>query len=104
MTPVRQQALRKLLRKHPDGLTTAQAAELSGFDMPDVRRSLAAMPDTYVDRWVKGGRGQYMKVWCIAYVPPDCPHPTDRVYLYVPPKTQWLNNAAPQATRTTKTA
>ena len=91
MTPVRQQALRRLLRKYPDGLTTAQAAELSGFDMADVRRSLTAMPDVYVDRWTMGKRGQYMKVWCIAYVPPNCPHPKDRAYKYVPPKTQWMN-------------
>lgn len=91
MTPVRQQALRRLLRKHPDGLTTAQASELSGFDSADVRRSLAAMPDVYVDRWTMGKRGQYMKVWCIAYVPPNCPHPKDRNYKYVPPKTQWIN-------------
>lgn len=91
MTPTRQQALRKLLRKHPDGLTTQQAAELSGYDASDTRRSLTAMPDVYVDRWVKGGRGQYMKVWCVAYVPPNCPHPTDRKYQFVPPKTQWMN-------------
>ena len=89
MTPIRQQALRKLLRKHPDGLTTTQVVDLSGFSGSDVRRSLAAMPDTYVDRWVRGKRGQYMKVWCVIRVPEDCPHPKDRAYKYVPPKTQW---------------
>lgn len=91
MTPVRQQALRKLLRRYPDGLTTAQVAELSSFDSSDVRRSLAAMPDVFVDRWVPGKRGQYMKVWCIVDVPANCPHPKDRAYKYVPPKTQWVN-------------
>ena len=89
MTPIRQQALRKLLRKHPDGLTTTQVVDLSGFSGADVRRSLAAMPDTYVDRWVRGKRGQYMKVWCVIRVPEDCPHPKDRPFKYVPPKTQW---------------
>lgn len=92
MTPVRQQTLRRLLRKYPDGLTTAQAAELSGFNAADTRRSLAAMPDTYVDRWVMGKRGQYMKVWCVAFVPANCPHPKDRAYKYVPPKTQWITH------------
>lgn len=91
MTPVRQQALRKLLRRYPDGLTTAQVAELSSFDSSDVRRSLAAMPDVFVDRWVPGKRGQYMKVWCIVDVPANCPHPKDRKYTYIPPKTQWVN-------------
>ena len=90
MTPVRQQQLRKVLRRHPDGLTTTQAAELANFSTADTRRSLATMPDVYVDRWVKGKRGQYMKVWCAAYVPADCPHPRDRQYTYVPPKTQWI--------------
>lgn len=96
MTPIRQQALRKLLRKYPDGLTTTKAAELSGFSTSDVRRSLAAMPDTYVDRWVPGKRGQYMKVWCIVWPPADCPHPKDRAYKYVPPKTQWISHATAQ--------
>lgn len=90
MTPVRQQALRRLLRKYPDGLTTTEAAELVGFSTADTRRSLAAMPDVYVDRWVPGKRGQYMKVWRVIYVPADCPHPKDRAYKYVPPKTQWM--------------
>ena len=91
MTPVRQQALREVLRRYPDGLTTAQVSELVGFSTADTRRSLAAMPDTYVDRWVLGKRGQYMKVWCIAHVPQDCPHPKDRTYKYAPPKTRWMN-------------
>jgi hypothetical protein len=89
MTPVRQQRLRHVLRQHMDGLTTTEAAALAGFNEADTRRSLAAMPDTYVDRWVKGKRGQYMKVWCIAYVPPNSPHPKDRPYKYVPPRTVW---------------
>ena len=89
MTPVRQQALREVLRQHPDGLTTTQAAELANIGTADARRSLMAMPDTYVDRWVPGKRGQYMKVWCIVWPPADCPHPKDRAYKYVPPKTQW---------------
>lgn len=94
MTPTRQRALRKLLLNHPDGLSTTQAAELSGYDHADARRTLAAMPDAYVDRWVKGKRGQYMKVWCVIPVPPDCPHPKNRVY-----KTQWRSYAAPQTAR-----
>lgn len=92
-TPVRQRNLRKLLRQYPDGISTDLVAELSGYKPSDVRRSLAAMPDTYVDRWVKGKRGQYMKIWCIARVPDDCPHPKDRAYKYVPPRTQWVHTA-----------
>ena len=96
MTPTRQRALRDLLRVHPDGLSTSQIMNLSGFVSSDVRRTLLSMPDVYVDRWVMGKRGQYMKVWCVAYVPPDCPHPMDRKFKYTPPKTQWISHAAPR--------
>jgi len=39
-----------------------------------IRKSLARMGDTYVDRWVKQGT-QYCAVHCLAFVPEDCPHP-----------------------------
>ncbi len=97
MTPTRQRALRELLRKYPDGMTTINVSKLSGFTPADTRRTLAAMPDAYVDRWVMGKRGQYMKVWCVVDVPSDCPHPKDRAYKYIPPKTEWRMYAATQA-------
>lgn len=94
MTPTRQMAVRKILRSNPDGLTVQQIEEHLYFDAADVRRCLSAMPDVYVDRWIKGKHGQYIKVWCCVVVPENCPHPTDRVFKYVPPKTEWRMVAA----------
>lgn len=95
MTPTRQQALRKILRQHPDGLTANQLETLVPFSPSDIRRSLSAMPDVFVDRWVKGGRGQYEKVWCAVHVPANCPHPKDRPYRYVPPRSTFVGGASP---------
>lgn len=89
MTPTRQRKLREVLRQHVDGLTSNQLAAITGFDASDVRRCLKVMPDVYTDRWIKGGRGQYERVWVAVYVPPSCPHPKDRPFKYKPPRTVW---------------
>ena len=89
MTPIRQQRIRDLLRKHPDGMTARQLEPYFNFKPSDIRRCLKVMPDVYVDRWVKGKRGQYEKVWVAVRVPENCPHPKDRPYQYVRPKTFW---------------
>jgi len=39
-----------------------------------ISRSLALMPDVYIDRWVQT-RTKYAGVHCLAFVPDDCPHP-----------------------------
>lgn len=94
MTPTRQAAIRKILRQQRDGLTAQQLAPLAGLNAADTRRCLKAMPDAYVDRWIKGKRGQYEKVWMAVYVPPNCPHPKDRPYKFVPPRTVWRHVGA----------
>ena len=93
MTPVRQKKIRTILRTKPQGMTPNEIAEATGIHVANVRTSLRAMPDTYVDRWRMGKRGQFEKVWVAAYVPEDCPHPKDRVKWgvhYKKPKTQWV--------------
>lgn len=97
MKPVRQQRIRQLLLDNPDGMTPLQIAATTGMLVSNVRVALRAMPDVYVDRWVKGKRGQYEKVVCVVYVPEDCPHPTNKIYKGgrgVPPKTRWVNMGA----------
>ena len=74
-------------------MTPNEIAEATGMHVANIRTSLRAMPDVYVDRWRMGKRGQYEKVWVAAYVPEDCPHPKDRVKWgahNVKPKTQWV--------------
>jgi hypothetical protein len=93
MTPVRQKRIRTLLRANPNGLTPHEIAEEIGAHVANVRTSLKAMPDVYVDRWRMGQRGQLQKVWIAVPVPDDCPHPKDRAKWgvhYKKPKTQWV--------------
>lgn len=91
MKPVRQQRVRALLKLHPQGLSAHEIAELTNVHISNVRTALRAMPDVFVDRWRPAKRGQYEKVWCAAYVPPDCPHPKDKVFKggMGKPKTKW---------------
>jgi predicted transcriptional regulator len=93
MTPVRQKKIRTLLRSKPSGLTPIEIAEITGIHPSNVRTSLRAMPDVYVDRWRMGKRGQFEKVWVAVPVPDDCPHPRERTKWgahYKKPKTQWV--------------
>ena len=93
MTPVRQKRIRTLLRTRPSGMSPLEIAQVLGLHVANVRTSLRAMPDVYVDRWRMGGRGQYEKVWVAVPVPEDCPHPKDRTKRgvhKVKPKTQWV--------------
>ena len=93
MTPVRQKRIRTLLREHPGGMTPLEIAAETGIHVANIRTSLRAMPDVYVDRWRMGKRGQFEKVWVAVHVPEDCPHPKDRVKWgtnFKKPKTQWV--------------
>jgi hypothetical protein len=84
-----QNQIRTLLRKKPEGLTIKQMRpDLITTKKPNViRKCLDRMPDAYIDRWIKGMRGQYESIWCVVIPPAHCPHPTDR---YHKPKTQWI--------------
>lgn len=84
--------IRDLLRDSPDGMTAKQLNDAipAITRTTTIMRNLHRMPDTYIDRWVRGPttRGQYEAVWC-AVVPPDnCPHPNNRFK----PKTTWRTN------------
>jgi len=94
MIPKVQRAVRKALHQHPDGLTAYELAKLIPVHRSNIRRALRAMPDTYVDRWARGARNSYEKVWCIVYVPPDCPHPLEVKFHSGPPKTRWVSAGA----------
>lgn len=89
MKPTRQQAIRELLLKHPQGLTRQEISEATNIHIANVKTAIKGMPDVFVDRWILGGHGQYQKIYCAVYVPEDCPHPKDRVYRQ--PKTVWVN-------------
>jgi hypothetical protein len=96
MTPVRQKKIRAVLRANPNGMTPNEIAQEIDAHPANVRLSLKAMPDVYVDRWRLGKRGQFEKVWVAVPVPDDCPHPKDRTKWGThpkKPKTQWVIHA-----------
>ena len=93
MTPSRQKKIRALLRSRPQGMTPIELAEILNMHVANIRTSLKAMPDVYVDRWRAAKRGQFEKVWVAVHVPEDCPHPKDREKWGTntkKPKTQWV--------------
>jgi len=66
--------IRDVLAQAPDGMTALELALALKVTPTGVSRSLALMPDVYIDRWVKT-TGKYTAVHCLAFVPDDCPHP-----------------------------
>ena len=66
--------IRDTLAQAPDGMTASELAIALSIPNSQISRSLALMPDTYIDRWVKT-TGKYTAVHCLAFVPDDCPHP-----------------------------
>ena len=66
--------IRDTLAQAPDGMTASELAIALSIANSQISRSLALMPDTYIDRWVKT-TGKYTAVHCLAFVPDDCPHP-----------------------------
>jgi len=66
--------IRDALAQSPDGLTAKQLALMLDAEPSQITRSLTLMPDTYIDRWVKS-RSKYAAVYCLAFIPDNCPHP-----------------------------
>ena len=66
--------IRDALAQAPDGLTPREIAVMLNVEVSQINRSLALMPDVYIDRWVRGTT-KYAAVHCLAFVPDDCPHP-----------------------------
>ena len=83
--------IRALLRENINGMTVAELlAKLPKINRAETaRKCLERMPDAYIDRWVKGGRGQYFAVWCVVVPPEHCPHPDDRYA-----RTTWQSSGA----------
>lgn len=72
-----QTQIRFMLRLWPDGMTALDLSKQIGVGANSISVSLKAMPDAYIDRWIKKNRGPYAAVWCVVDVPENCPKPTD---------------------------
>jgi len=66
--------IRDALAQAPDGMTASELALALNAQPSAISRSLALMPDTYIDRWVRTAT-KYAGVHCLAFVPDDCPYP-----------------------------
>lgn len=68
--------IRTLLRDMGKAMPAQEIADRLGIDADYIRVMLAAMPDTYIERWdrTKTGRG-WLAVWNVAHVPPDAMRP-----------------------------
>ena len=66
--------IRDALAQAPDGMTAMELSLALDIGASQISRSLALMPDTYIDRWHKTTR-KYAAVHCLAYIPDDCPYP-----------------------------
>lgn len=75
-------AVRMALQKYPDGLTSSEIAERTEKDRTAINRSLLAMPDAYIDRWVsfREHKGQWTAIWCVVVPPQNCPKPTEKPF------------------------
>ena len=75
MRKSRHQLIRNTLLAHEDGLTKSQICTISGIDARSIKKSLDAMPDVYIDRWVIPAKKAVTPVYVAVNVPEDCPKP-----------------------------
>ena len=75
MRKSRHQLIRNTLLKHEDGLTRSQICSISGIDARSITKSLDAMPDVYIDRWIIPAKKAITPVYIAVPVPEDCPKP-----------------------------
>jgi hypothetical protein len=72
----KQKLAREVLRAS-DGLTVEQVAQAANIGLSRAYRIINAMPDAYIDRWIKRGNIT-TAVWCVVIPPPNCPRPESR--------------------------
>jgi hypothetical protein len=70
----KQKLVREILRANDSGLTIQQLAQAAGVELSRAYRMVNAMPDAYIDRWIKKGNVT-IAVWCVVVPPPHCPRP-----------------------------
>jgi len=74
-TTVLSKRIRDALAQAPDGMTAMELSLALDVGASQNSRSLALMPDVYIDRWTRTAT-KYVGVHCLAFVPDDCPYPT----------------------------
>ena len=75
MRKSRHQLIRDTLLAHEDGLTKSQICNITNISPNSIKKSLDAMPDVYIDRWVIPTKKAVTPVYVAVDVPKDCPKP-----------------------------
>ena len=72
-----QELFRTVLRANANGLTATQIAKLANKHRNNVTVALSAMPDVYIDRWVKAARqpNEFAPIYVAIHVPENAPRP-----------------------------
>jgi len=79
MIPPNHPNIRRLLRRHSDGLTVRSIAETLGIKKGSAYQALRNMPDTYIDRWTEAKQSEPAQAVWRAIVPPkNCPKPVKK--------------------------
>jgi hypothetical protein len=71
----RHQLIRETLLAYEDGLTKSQICNITNISHSSIKKSLDAMPDVYIDRWVIPAKKAVTPVYVAVDVPKDCPKP-----------------------------
>jgi len=69
------QLIRDTLLEHEDGLTKSQICNITNISPNSIKKSLDAMPDVYIDRWIVPAKKAVTPVYVAVDVPEDCPKP-----------------------------
>ena len=75
MKKSRHQLIRNTLLSHEDGLTKTELCRIAGLDQRSIAKSLDAMVDVYIDRWIRPKKRLVTPVYIAVKVPEDCPRP-----------------------------
>jgi hypothetical protein len=68
--------LREKLRASADGVPEYELAQYANVDQKAVKVALQAMPDAYVDRWLRNpATNHWARVWAVVVPPEHCPPP-----------------------------
>ena len=73
--------LRQALKDFPDGATNADLAKATGLAHSQVSKSMKAIPEAYIDRWIPSSAPEgYSPIWVLIPIPENCPKPTAKYH------------------------
>ena len=75
MRKSKHQLIRDTLLANEDGLTKSQICNITNISPNSIKKSLEAMPDVYIDRWVIPAKKAVTPVYVAVDVPENCPKP-----------------------------